>query len=465
MLRRTKPQYVLQIEPGSLPTPYQRTPDDYEVDGNRMDAPVWKYGAYFIGSGAAPHQTETDFYANFPGSLIFSNQGREDLIWTYREFIKIQRQELCTGWKSINQLKVRFRILWKFMSSRKIVQINHITPQDVVDLLAIVSVSQRKRVRLMLKQLYAFRHFGLIPDGLSFDPDGCGDVSDGREDAHSEDASGDAEKQKEANEVMSAVISDRTEPFDRHTFATILASAVLFVRVLRPELVKILKAYERSGVIDVGHLKDHPMMANIKRVRLQRLLYSFQRACFIMIASTLIGRTIEYTEMPRLKRCYYESEIDGLVVHNFEMLWSKEPGGERVLVTGKGTKLTLEAVQALDEIVEAHPDTRNSEFLFCSFSRQKRSGRVVGSAINSKGMYHALQAFVRDFAGFSADAAREVAPHRFRSTAIINLCHAKHGVVAAFIESRHSDLAETSRYALAHSNWLGINENLDALAA
>jgi hypothetical protein len=39
------------------------------------------------------------------------------------------------------------------------------------------------------------------------------------------------------------------------------------------------------------------------------------------------------------------------------------------------------------------------------------------------------------------------------------------GVIAAWFETRHASLKQLCDYALAATNWLGIEDNLDELAA
>jgi hypothetical protein len=452
--------------------PFSATPGSELIDGNRMDSRVWFLDGYLTTPNLQIGERSINFDSEVPEALCFSYRDRETLITVEKELLKWLRQiKLCSWEYMAGATRCHFRMLMRFMSERDYARLGDITPQAAHDF---IEYPKKTGVRyagsrgLFLRRLHELWLDGLLPDGLRFylhdheseslERAGCdGGAADGSEAVYDED-----EDDEDQSEFMDP--RNETEPFDEDTFLRMLGASLKFIRAIKNDLIQALHELEMTGNCDIERFRDFPYLRGIKRLGLNRLLREFQRACYIIIASSLIGRSNEYLGIGRVSKCYKPEMVDGEESHVILIPWSKRRDKERPLARGRGTELTVEAIRALDEIVSAHPATRNSPYLFCRFRKTYRTG-PTGGPVSRNNINAGLRVFLKGIAGFSSDEIREVHPHRFRSTAIVNLCCVENGVIAAWIEARHESIDELCNYALAAKGWMGIEDNLNAMAA
>jgi hypothetical protein len=456
---------------GTTPLPYRATPGSEMVDGNRMDARKWILGDELVMLNAIPCRRLVDFYADVPEGLRFSHDDRERLILVEKEFLRRLRIERLSSWGYLNQTtRSHFRALVRFMAKRGHSCLRDLTPEAVLDFLVYPKKTGPGRIqqrRFFMCQIYEQFLRGNLPDGLCFDP------ADHESDAPETEGSIDENPgqprpgrlNRGADHSRFGSPRNLTMPLDEGLFLRILAGASDFIRTIKGDLLEAVHEFAETGEADMERFRGLPCLQNIWKLELECLLREFQRACYIVISSTLIGRSNEYVEIERYAKCYVPTLVNGETSHGVMIPWSKRRDQKRILTRGRGTPLTVEAIKALDEIVAAHPGTRNSKYLFCRFSGELYGSGPVGALLTAGTMTHGIRKFLDRIVGLSKDEVTEVHPHRFRSTAIVNLCCVENGVIAAWIEARHASLNELCNYALAATNWLGIEQALDKMAA
>jgi hypothetical protein len=451
------------------PVPYKGTPDCDMVDGNRMDARIWALDGYLMRLNAYPCQRWINFDADVPEKLGFSSDARESLILVEKEHIRWLRTEKRSPWEQINNgTRTHFRALARFMAMRGYCRLSDFTPGAFAEFMEyprVFSDSHKARRQLLGRQLHEQFLLGTLPDGPLFNPADHEPESSDSADGTSDDFE-DAEPNVSSARRSFLNSRNSTMPFDEDTFLRILSGSINFIRTIKGDLLKAVQEFTETDDADMDNFKNLACLKHVRKSQLERVLLEFQRACFIVISSTLIGRSNEYLEIGRLGKCWVPTTVDGETSHGIMIPWSKRRDGQRYLVRGRGTALTVEAIRALDEIVAAHPGTRNSQHLFCRFSSAEAyGGGPPGSLLTPDAMAMGLRTFLKRTVGLSEDEVAKVHPHRFRSTAIVNLCCVKNGVLAAWFEARHASLKQLCDYALAATDWLGIEDTLDEMAA
>jgi hypothetical protein len=449
--------------------PYDRTSDAALIDGNRMDARSWTFDDYMTVPNEPASSRKIDFYQVFPEMLGFDEFDRETLIQVNKEFIRTLRCDLTLTWGHIlADTQVHFRSLGRFMAKRGCNRIGDLTPEAAHAFLSfprVMSVAFTRGRKKFLERIHIFFMKGILPDGLIFNPaeykpekqvlPNAGIATSANDNCDDEDDEEEIEEQQN--------LRNETMPLKEEVFLTTLASAITFIRFVKPKLLEAVSDLAENRPVDMAPFRQYPILRRLHNQGLDQMLLYFQKAVYIVIASSLIGRSNEYLEMGRLKDCYKPGEVDGEPCYNFEISWSKRKDHQRPIVEGRGNALTLEAITALDAIVAAHPATRDSHYLFCRFPKAKRDGVAAGLPVGRAGHNKGMKTFLRNIVGLSQKEADEIHSHRFRSSAIVNLCCVPDGVIAAWIEARHTSLKDLCDYALAATKWLGIEANLDAI--
>jgi hypothetical protein len=450
------------------PAPYNRTSAHELVDGNRMDASTWLLDGYLVMLNTYPCHRRIIFKHDVPQKLGFSSDDRELLILVEKEFLRWLRIDRRYPWEQINTgVRNHFKALVRFMAMRGISRLSDITPGAFGEFLVYPRTLSRgytAKRRLFVRQLHEEFFHGTLPDGPLFHPADFEPPALKKSDLNDE-VSDDAEEAQSSEETAELAAPDtRTMPLTEDMFLRILEGSLNFIRANKCDLLKAVREFAETGDADMGFFEGFPCLKGVQKYKLDRVLVEFQRACYVVISATLIGRSNEYFEIGRFDKCYVPTDVQGEISHGVMIPWSKRHDQKRYLVRGRGTPFTVEAIKALDELVAAHPATRNSQYLFCRFSQHNRSA-PAGALLGPYSMGRGIPIFLRRTIGLSRDEAAEVHPHRFRSTAIVNLCCVTNGVIAAWFETRHASLKQLCDYALAATNWLGIEDNLDELAA
>jgi hypothetical protein len=370
-------------------------------------------------------------------------RARDQLILVEKEMLKWEHDVYGNSWETTRSTREAYKRLVRQMAASRIYKISHLTPDDAkVFLLGGLNRSKtfRSRSAVLLRRLSELHQKGVIPDGLAFDPSTL-DVGFGSSWTYDREA-----------------MNGRTKPLPDNLLLPALAASVLFVRRYRPLLVTALREVEQGKPFDIAPFCELANFPSVKQSGLGAILAYLQDACYIIIASTVVGRINEFLDLRR--GCHHVETVAGERGNYIDLPWSKLQGS-RPIENALAMNLTAEAIGALEDVIAAHPEARHSDFLFARL--RKWLSLEVGSPLSYDAMQGGLRQFLRDIVHIRPEVARAVCSHQFRATTLLRLCGVQDGLVVAFREARHTSIAETCRYVTSDVARLGIPANMAQL--
>jgi hypothetical protein len=252
----------------------------------------------------------------------------------------------------------------------------------------------------------------------------------------------------------------KTKPISQAVLLPILAAAILFIRRWRLPIIDALCDQELGKPVDLTPFYGVLTKRALRRYGLGAMLGHMQRACYIIIASTVVGRINEFLDLER--KCHRVVSVGEERANYVALPWSKLQDG-RPIEDALAMELTGEAIQVLNDIITAHSIARHSQYLFAALRQIAKNAPEIGAPVTDSAMSLGIRRFLIDIVGMSKDSAKAICSHQFRATTLLQLCGVEHGLVVAFREARHHDIQETCRYVTSDVAQLGLVENVSSL--